>query len=398
MSAPGLNVVGYLDAVLGQGQSARRFCSGLDAAGVPWAGFGLRLPVPAARRPTVPRFGTAPFPHRITVLWCNPDRYGIDIPVDPPLLRGRYTIGRWAWELGEVPVEWREQARALDEVWVISEFVAQALRPALDVPVHVIPLPLSPAPRPRALDRGSYGVADGAFLFCFAFDHHSTLARKNPGGVITAYRRAFGPDEGTALLIKSVNASSCPQDAQALHEAAAGRDDIVIVDAALAEHEQDALLAGCDCYVSLHRSEGFGMSMAEALAHGTPVIATGYGGNLDYMASDELLVGHALRFVGPDAGPYPADGVWAEPDLDHAAALMRRVASDPPAAARHGERAAARLAVRHALPAAARVAAEHVARAANALNAREAALQLQQPSDGSSRSSSGPSSSSSASE
>lgn len=401
MGPRGINVVGYLDAVLGQGESARRFCDGLDAAGVPWEGFGLRLDVPGARARKTTRFGTAPFPHRVTVLWCNPDRYGVDIPVDEPLTAGRFTIGRWAWELEEAPAAWRDASAWLDEIWVSSRFVASALRGAVEPPVVVLPLPIAVSADVRSLDRARFGVAQDAFLFCFAFDYHSTVARKNPVAVIAAYRQAFAPGEKTALLVKSVNARSCPDEAREVHEAATGRDDIRVVDVALPAEEQDALLAGGDCYVSLHRSEGFGISMAEAMAHGRPVIATGFGGNLDYMDGDAgLLVRHDLVPVGSGGGVYPADGRWAEPDVAHAAALMRQVAADPVAAAERGRRGAAAIAARFSPAVAGAVAARHVERAHETLARRdaEAAAQEQQPSLGSSRSSSGPSSSSSASE
>jgi glycosyltransferase involved in cell wall biosynthesis len=372
-----INLVGYLDAVLGQGESARRFCDGLDAAGVPWAGFGLRLPVAEIGGSRSTRFGTAPFPHRVTVLWCNPDRYGVDITVDEPLTKGRYTIGRWAWEIDEVPYSWRFAARWLDEIWVISDFVADRLRASVGAPVVVLPLPIGADPLVGSLDRARFGIADDTFMFLFTFDYHSTLARKNPVAVIAAYRCAFGPGDGAALLIKSVNAASCPSDRAALALAVEGRDDIRLVDAALSARDKDALLAGCDCYVSLHRSEGFGIAMAEAIAYERPVIATGYGGNLEYMSGrDALLVSHRPVAVGDGAGPYAAAATWAEPDVAHAAALMRQLAADPDAAAERGRRAAKRLAVRFSPAAAGAVAAREIERAHAALAQRDAAATL----------------------
>ena len=390
----GLNVVGFLGSVIGQGRSAQRFGDGLDAAGVPWAGFDLPLGVPRDG-PPVPRFGTAPFPYRATVLWCNPFRYGLDLDVDVPLTRGRFTAGRWAWELERLPPSWAAGAQLLDEVWVISSFVAHAVRAAVDVPVVVLPLPIAVRPAPPPLERARFGLPADAFVFGFTFDHHSTTQRKNPGGVIEAYRRAFAEDDATALLVKSVNARSNPAAADELRAAAAGRADIRVVDEALTAAEMDALLAGLDCYVSLHRAEGFGLGMAEAMAHGTPVIATGYSGNLEFMTADTaLLVAHRRVPVGLGAGPYPPDGVWAEPDLDHAAALMRRLAGDPSAAAELGARGRAAIARRFAPEVAGAVAAEHIASIHRTLAVRDV---QQQPSVGSSRSSSGPRSSSSSS-
>ena len=101
------------------------------------------------------------------------------------------------------------------------------------------------------------------------------------------------------------------------------------------------MIASCDCYVSLHRSEGLGLTMGEAMYFGKPVIATAYSGNLDFMTQENsFLVPHTMVEIGPGAGPYPADKQWAEPDLDRAAELMRRVFEDPESAAEHGRRAA----------------------------------------------------------
>jgi glycosyltransferase involved in cell wall biosynthesis len=364
VSPEGVNLVGYLDAVIGQGESARRFGDGLDAAGVPWAGFDLGLPVAAARSPPTTRYGTAPLPHAVTVLWCNPDRYGIDLELDDALTRGRYTIGRWAWELGAVPDTWGAAAGGLDEIWVISEFVAAAVRAVVETPVTVLPLPIAVRPAERPRDRTRFGIAGDPFLFLFSFDYHSTVARKNPEGVVAAYRRAFAPGAGTALIVKSVNAASCPVDAEALERAAAGRADVHVLDAALPGEEKDALLAACDCYVSLHRAEGFGIAMAEATALGRPVIATGHGGNLEFMdGPDALLVRHVPVPVGAGADPYPPEGTWVEPDVAHAAELMRAVAAAPEAAAARARRNAEALAARFAPPVAGAVAARHIARA-----------------------------------
>jgi glycosyltransferase involved in cell wall biosynthesis len=360
----GLNVVGYLDALIGQGESARLFCGGLEAAGVPWAGYALRLPATGGRARTTSLYGAGPLAHRATVLWCNPDRYGIDVTVDRVLTGGGYTIGRWAWEVDVVPEGWRAAGRRLDEIWVISEFVAGALRGAVDAPVTVLPLPVAAPPGVSPMDRSRLGMAEEAFMFLFTFDYHSTVARKNPEAVIAAYRRAFTETAGTALLIKSVNAASCPREAEALQRAAAGRADIRILDTALPGEEKNALIATCDCYVSLHRAEGFGIAMAEAMALGRPVIATGYSGNREFMGGpDALFVGHRLVPVGAGVEPYPAEAMWAEPDVAHAAALMRRLAADPAGAAERGRRGAARLAERFAPAVAGAVAARHIQRA-----------------------------------
>ena len=164
------------------------------------------------------------------------------------------------------------------------------------------------------------------FLFLFLFDFLSVLQRKNPLGLIEAFTRAFSPDEGPVLVIKSINGSLRASELEQVRMAAAGRPDILVVDRHYSAEEKNALLGACDCYVSLHRSEGLGLTLAEAMALGKPVIATGYSGNLHFMTPDNsYLVDYTLSAVPPACGPYPTTARWAAPDLGHAARLLRMV-------------------------------------------------------------------------
>ena len=182
-------------------------------------------------------------------------------------------------------------------------------------------------------------MPDG-FTFLFIFDFFSTLQRKNPLGLIEAFTRAFEPGEGPQLLLKSFNGDYKPERLAQLREAAAGRPDIHIVDRFVSEAERATLMARADCYVSLHRAEGFGLTLGEAMALGKPVIGTGFSSNLDFMTrQNSYLVDYEMTEVGPEGENYPAEGRWAEPDLDHAAALMREVWRDQAGARARGERA-----------------------------------------------------------
>ena len=127
-------------------------------------------------------------------------------------------------------------------------------------------------------------------------------------------------------MIKTFNGDAKPESLAQLERAAAARDDIEVIDRFLPVAEKNALLARADAYVSLHRAEGFGLSLAEAMLLGKPAIATGYSGNLQFMTpANSWLVGYELTPVGEGVEIYPPDALWAEPDLDHAAALMREV-------------------------------------------------------------------------
>jgi glycosyltransferase involved in cell wall biosynthesis len=205
------------------------------------------------------------------------------------------------------------------------------------VPVIALPPPVQRPAQPSAPLR--LGVPDG-FLFLFVFDYLSTVQRKNPVGLIEAFKQAFAPGEGPQLLIKTINAPLRPLSEEELLWAAHGREDIHVLDRSLSTSELNGLMAGCDCYVSLHRAEGFGLTLAEAMAIGKPAIATGYSGNVDFMNdANSYLVDYEIARVGPECEIYPPEGEWAEPNIEHAARLMRHVHAEPEEAARKAAQA-----------------------------------------------------------
>ena len=229
----------------------------------------------------------------------------------------------WAWEASAIPDGWDDAFALVDEIWTYSDYVTSALSAASPVPVVTLPQPvLTPqaAAGPLPIELGD------AFTFLFTFDFFSTSRRKNPLGLVEAFTRAFEPADGARLVIKTFNGDAKPESLAQLERAAAARDDIEVIDRFLPVAEKDALLARADAYVSLHRAEGFGLSLAEAMLLGKPAIATGYSGNLQFMTpANSWLAGYELTPVGEGVEIYPPDALWAEPDLDHAAALMREV-------------------------------------------------------------------------
>ena len=242
---------------------------------------------------------------------------------------GVYRVACWAWELDQFPRAVAERAGLADEVWVLSEFCAGAVRAALpDRPVLAMPPAVSTPPfehRPRS----DFGLPDDRFLFLFVFDMASGMERKNPLGLIRAFRAAFRPADPVHLAIKVSRGERHPAEFAALRRAAAAAG-VTLLDRLLPRGEVLALLAACDAYVSLHRSEGFGFTMAEAMLLGKPTIATGYSGNLDFMTGDNsFLVNYERVVLDRDLPPYPRGGVWAEPSVGHAAELMRRVVARP---------------------------------------------------------------------
>ncbi|NTW38263.1 MAG: glycosyltransferase [Cellulomonadaceae bacterium] len=349
--SPGVNVVGYLQGELGIGESARLTLSALDAVDVPTVAVPVEQHLASRRRAGAPTSGRDTV-HDTTVICVNADLTPSIAATVPRLTERSLRIGMWYWEVEEFPASQHAGFATVDEVWVATEFVRAAIAPHAPVPVRVMTPPLPQRRELPALDRADLGIPEGV-VFLFSFDYLSTMERKNPRGVVDAYRAAFTASDGTVLVVKSINAALRPVEAERLRRHVADRADIVLLEDYLDADTRDALVALSDCYVSLHRSEGLGLTMAEAMAWGKPVVATAYSGNLQFMTEDNsLLVPWEYAPIPEGADPYPVGGRWAEPDLVVAARLLRSVVDDPAAAQARGRRAAQDIAALHS-PAAA---------------------------------------------
>jgi glycosyltransferase involved in cell wall biosynthesis len=257
----------------------------------------------------------------------------------PRMPRG-YRIGYWYWEMDTVPASWDQAALGTDELWAATQFVADALKARFDIPVFTLPPGVVLTPftrRPRAC----FGVPEDKFVFLFVFHMTSVMERKNPLGLIRAFARAFRSDEPVVLVLKTTFGESYPKLMDELRAAAAeAAVEVIVIDEIYAQDETLSLIETCDAYVSLHRSEGLGLTMAEAMLLGKPVVATGFSGNTDFMnASNSLLVDYQVVPIGVSIPPYEAEMRWAAPSEEHAAALMRRLFDDRAFAAALGARA-----------------------------------------------------------
>ena len=336
----GLSIVllGYLTSDLGVGESARLWLRALqDVAttkGVdlddPWTAADGESRAQSAEGDC----GAAD----VRVLCFNADE--TPLMLHHPVVRrvpARWTIGVWHWELESLPRWMRRSLSHVDEVWAGSTFSAHAIAQHSSRRVRVMPPPVPVSiPTPQPMTRSTMGLPEG-HLFFFEFDYRSVFERKNPIGVIESFRHAFLPKEGPILLIKSVNGAMFPAKRQRLASAVHGRSDIIIWDTHLPKETNTRLVAACDTYVSLHRSEGFGLTLAEAAALGKAVIATGYSGSMDFLnESTSLLVPYRLVPIGPGQYPYGRSQVWADPDTKVAAEHMRWAWLHPERAAELG--------------------------------------------------------------
>ena len=333
LSAPtfepsGVNVIGYLDRTSGIGMEAARVADGLEMAGVPVS----RVAIGDSLSPVVDspphldqqlRYDT----NVIVVTAEQMTRLPTQLRQDP--FAGRRSIGYWFWELSEPSNAAAAAIELVDEVWAPSEFVRSSFSKLDASKVRLTP-PSGPAiSAPLSLRRTDLGLPEKRFVFLCTLDLFSVIERKNPLGTIDAFRAAFEPDEGPLLIVKTLNGDRRGDCLERLLLAADDRPDIEIRDGWLARAEQLALIAESDVLVSLHRSEGYGLHLAEAMAVGTPVITTNYSGPIDFLDSScAELIPYQLIPVVELEGAYTS-GEWAEPDLAVAARSMRKLFEDP---------------------------------------------------------------------
>lgn len=248
------------------------------------------------------------------------------------LVKGRYNIHYGAWELSNYPDQWLSLMNLIDEVWTISKFMQESVSEKSSVPVIYMPLPVDFVV-PIKFNRRYYNLPQDRFLFMFSFDMASSIYRKNPFAVIRAFKESFKKhNKDVGLVIKITRIKSVKQQREEFKQLSLLVKDygnVFLIDEMLEREEMLGLINVCNAYVSLHRSEGFGLGMAEAMKMRKPVIATNYSGNTDFMnKSNSCLVDYSLVPVRKGEYIYAEGQVWAEPDIEHAAYYMRKVLED----------------------------------------------------------------------
>jgi glycosyltransferase involved in cell wall biosynthesis len=337
----GINVAGFAQSVYGIGDSTRAMWRAVQATGLPCVLINIRSPVHSNADASLREFAQAN-PYRINLMTFSFDysrRFYRDM--GPRFFAGCHNIGLWYWEAERFPVRWHSSFDYYDEIWTPTEFVRKSIASVSPIPVYKITPPLNIHGREAAPDRSHFGLPENACVFLFTFDFFSTVQRKNPAAVIAAFQLAFRRDEPAVLVLKSINAD---QDRAAREEL--GRQsrnaNIIFLDTHISAPEMDSLFASADCYVSLHRSEGLGLGMAQAMYFGKPVIATNYSGNLEFMnRENSLLVDYTMTESEQDAGSYDCGTRWADPNVEQASNYMRWVFEHRSEARTLGARAAA---------------------------------------------------------
>ena len=373
----GINWLGPVDRASGLGTAARGYVAACAATGLPVRAVPLdRIFAHQAAVPGPPPGPVQDFP--VTVFHVNADLSpGLPALYPDAFVGSRHRIGFWVWELPDAQPEWAAAARLFDEIWTPSAFCTAAFRAVTDRPVLTVPHALLPRPLPdraaaRAWLQAACGVPPGAFVALYMLDAHSVVARKNPAALLDAFGAEFGDDPGTVLVLKVSNLghlarSAWPEDRALLARLRHLPPNVRLVSTVLADEALQRLLGAADCYVSPHRSEGFGLTVAEAMQLGLPVIATDFGATTEFVRPGTgLPLEYGLVPLAADRGPYRAGQLWAEPSVPHLRALLRQLAGDPDGRAALGEAGRALVTRRFSLEAVGRVVRQRLARIAAA--------------------------------
>ncbi|MCC8050027.1 MAG: glycosyltransferase [Clostridiales bacterium] len=365
----GVNLIGSIRAEMGLGQSCRLVARQLQMSGYPFSicniGFDDNLreddhswddyisaEVPPLSRATLddrsqnnqrpfsqeaeraadgtnvsrPN-GSSELPYGINLFHVNLCEMGNMFSANSSFWDGHYNIAFWLWELEDFPKEWVKYCSLFDEIWTPSAFAGRGMQKAIEVPVRTVPYRPT-APYDDSCTRDTFDLPENKFLCLIMYDSNSTTGRKNPQGAIAAYRKAFPQeDPDCGLVIKINNAKE--EDVRRLKKELDGYCNVYFITKVMKKEKVNSLIRCCDVYLSLHRSEGFGLVIAEAMLLGTPVIATNYSSNVEFMSEEaSCLVDYQLIKNLHTEGAYKRGCIWADPDLDQAADYIRRLKND----------------------------------------------------------------------
>jgi glycosyltransferase involved in cell wall biosynthesis len=328
----GVNLIGFAFGELGIGEDVRMAASACDAAQIPYSVINLSLSGDARQADEIladqvsASLGQPLYPINIFCL-TGFDTARAYLEYGDKLFSNRHNIGWWPWELAVWPNHWSCAFALVDEVWAATEFTRTMYERVSPVPVSLMPLPVSVG-RVESITRQSFGLPVDSFIFLYVFDFNSYLMRKNPLAVVDAFRKAFSAQDKTvSLVLKTMNSNPANPLWQAFKKCCFEDKRIILMECTLDRPQVLGLIQACDVYVSLHRSEGFGRTLAEAMLFGKPVVATDYSGNRDFLTvKTGFPVNYQETPVNKNDYPFVENGeaVWANPDIEHAAYQMNR--------------------------------------------------------------------------
>ncbi len=323
-----INVVGYFDAATGMGESSRSML--LTASKTGKKVCQLTLPNVYTDRVCldVPLngllYGYPSWEAQLTIVVANADSTVEANKFLPAHYIGGKKVGYWVWETEELPKKWTNFAGYYDEIWTASKYCKAAIEKTIDKPVKVIPHVLQHSGIVEGATREEFSLPSDKVIFAYYFDQKSVIERKNPADLISVFNKTFGDRDDVMLLIK-VN-SSTPGHFEYERLKFKSGPNVVWLEETYSREKLQRLTSVIDIYVSLHRSEGFGLTCAEAIAAEKYVIASKYSGNLEFMneAQHYLVEGEVVE-LARSYGPYKKGQKWFQFDMEIASDLLRNL-------------------------------------------------------------------------
>lgn len=325
----GVNLIGAVKAETGLGQSCRILAYILKNSKISWTLYNYaQIGNMRQTDSSMDEFITNDCRYNINLIHINPRELGIAYAQLPDTIwKNRYNIGFWLWELEEFPDEWVDAFTLLDEVWTPSEFISKAVRKKTDKPVYTVPYCIEVCTDEK-WTRKEFLLPEDKFLFLIMYDANSISERKNPKAAIRAYKEAFHKNEtGVGLVIKA--SSLTKEEKSKLENELRGISNFYFITETMEKSKVNSLIQCVDCVVSLHRAEGFGLVLAEAMYLGIPAIATNWSSNTEFMnAETACMVDYKLVKLDKDYGLFKKGQRWADADVHQAAEYMKRLYTD----------------------------------------------------------------------
>lgn len=325
----GINLIGNIKAETGLGQSCRLVASALEQTGIPMGVYQYtQLGTQRTGDSSWDDKLTEDLIYNINLIHINPHELGITyLQMPQSTWDYRYNIAYWLWELEEFPDEWTPCFHCLDEIWAPSEFICGAIRKKTSLPVRCMPYHVE-APIHKESTRSDFHLPEDKFLYLMMYDHSSCMERKNPLGVLKAFKQAFDKENDKVGLVIKIN-NSTKEDTEQIGAILEGYTNVYFIRETLDRDAVNSLTKCVDVVVSLHRAEGFGLVLAEAMLLGTPTIATNWSSNTEFMNEDvACMVDYEIVTIEEDMPPFKKGNHWADPDVSQAAGYMSRLFED----------------------------------------------------------------------
>ena len=348
----GILFVGYVEAGLGLGESLRGLIAAAAARNLEFGIYPFRVGVETRIIESfMPEKYDKSHRYNLNVIEVMADQLPtVFWSVDSRLYAGNYNVLRTYWELPKAPAAWASLLRGVDEIWVPNEFVRNAFRNVFPGAITIVPPCVVIDETAVYPGRTKLGLDDRPFYYLFSFDYYSYPARKNPLGVLRAFQDAFrNGNENVGLIIKSTGAPWRFREIKRRLQTAMEADPrIKIFDRTMTRRELLGLIQSCNCYVSLHRAEGFGLGMVEAMYFGKAVIGTDFSGSTDFLSEQTgFPVSYELRPIPPNEYAWAGGQSWAEPNHQRAVELLRLVFENPQLGTKKGHDARAFVRLRY---------------------------------------------------